>query len=179
MSLARPRVLLCGCLLLACTAPAPAPEQPPPPAEPAAPPRVEVVVKAETPPDPAPSPAAEPAPLSLDTPIGVEACDAYVGRYRTCIADQVPAGEKDRHTKVLMAQLANWLAAKADPKLAPALDGECAAASEAARVSTRAIGCVWREGDTNAPELPKGGTLKPETRMVPRGLPGDPFGELE
>lgn len=181
MSLAPARVLLCGCLVLACSAPAPAPEQAPP-AEVAAPAPPVAVAKVEVQaPEPAPAPAPEPAPAPAgDEEVGVAACDAYADRYRTCIAERVAAGEQDRHRQVLQAQLASWLAAKADPELAPALDEECAAAAVAARASTRALGCVWREGDAAKPEPPKGGRLKPEIVTEPRRMfpPGDPFGDL-
>ncbi|MDC0666825.1 hypothetical protein [Nannocystis radixulma] len=176
MSPSRSCTLLCGLWLVACTAPEVAPEKTDKAAAPAAPaPEVvppTIAVKPETPPETPPAPAPEPAPpvVAADAKIEVEACDAYADRYRACIADKVPSVERDSHTRVLKAQLATWLAAKADPKLAPALDGECAAAAEAARAATRVFGCVWRDGDKPEPEAPKPGKLKPELVPTERGL---------
>jgi len=168
--------LLCSLWFVACAAPEVAPD-PAPKAEPPAAPAPEVVpptiaVKAETPTEPPPAPTPEPAPPVADAEakLGVEACDDYADRYRACIAEKVPTIERDGHTRALAAQLAAWVAAKADPKLAPALDGECAAAAEAARATTRVFGCVWRDGDKPEPEAPKPGKLKPEVQHTPRGL---------
>jgi hypothetical protein len=166
-------VLLCGSLLAACTEPAPkegpAPT-PSPPAEaakvetPPAPVETKVEVKAETPPTPA-------AAVTLDSKVGVAACDDYVARYRACL-EKVLARERESHTTALLGQLRTWVAAQADPKRAPALEGECTAAAEAARASTRVFGCVWREGDSETPEAPKGGKDRPQ----PRGrVPIDPL----
>lgn len=180
MSLVPTRAVLCGCLFVGCSAPAApvAEETPISPVAAPSPPPATIVAEAEAP-VPAPAPV-----IAAEVKVGVEACDAYADRYRACIAEQVPAIEKERHTGVLAAQLGTWLAAAADPKLAPGLGGECAAAAEAARASTRILGCVWREGDTSAPEPVKGGTLKPEVRTSPRGMedpfarPGEPLSGL-
>lgn len=158
MSLARS--LLLSVALLGCNA-APPPEDKPkappqeakttPPPTPAAP----------TPPKDPPPPATPPAPAT----IGVAACDDYVDRYRTCIKDLVPAIEKERHGQVVDAQRATWLAAAADPKLAAGLEGECAAAAEAARVATRIWGCVWKADDKAEPEAyPSGEAAKSAPR---------------
>jgi hypothetical protein len=107
--------------------------------------------------------------VTLDSKVGVAACDDYVARYRACL-EKVQASEKQTHTTALMNQLRTWAAAKADPKREPALEGECTAAAEAARASTRVFGCVWREGDSETPEKPKGGKDRPQPRG--RGLDG-------
>ncbi|MBZ5715309.1 hypothetical protein [Nannocystis pusilla] len=173
MSPSRSCTLLCGLWFVACTAPEVAPEKTDKPAAAAAPaPEVvppTIVVKPETA-EPAPAPDPAPPVVAADAKIDVEACDAYADRYRACIADKVPSVERDSHTRVLKAQLATWLVAKADPKLAPALDGECAAAAEAARAATRVFGCVWRDGDEPEPEAPKPGKLKPEVVPTSRGV---------
>jgi hypothetical protein len=158
-------VLVCGSLLVACTEPAPKADpapQPGPPAkvepvkEEAPPPQVEV--KVETPPV-----KTEPE-VTLDSKVGVAACDDYVARYRACLDEKVAEGEKRSHTTALLNQLKTWSAAKDDPKLAPALADECTAAAEAARAATRVLGCVWREGDTPEPEQPKGGKDRAESQ---------------
>lgn len=166
-------VLLCGSLLVACTEPAPKEGPAPEPGPPAEAPKVEVEaepakveVKAETPPAPADA-------VTLDSKVGVAACDDYVARYRACL-DKVPEREKQSNTTALLSQLKTWAAAKADPKREPALADECAAAAEAARASTRVLGCVWREGDTETPEQPKGGKTRPQ----PRGRGIDPLDDL-
>lgn len=178
MSLSRPHALLCGLSLVACTAPEAAPDTPldtaatpapvvAPPAIADPPPTpVEPPQPAETPP---PATEAAPAPVAADETIGIPTCDAYADRYRACIADRLPPGDRDAHARALGAQVATWLVAKADPKLAPALDSECAAAVEAARATTRVFGCVWREDDAPAPDRPKPGKLKPEVIEERRG----------
>ena len=180
MSLVPTRALLCGCLFVGCSGPAaPIAEEPISAVAAPSPPAATIVAEAAVAPVPAPAPV-----VAAEVKVGVEACDGYADRYRACIAEQVPAIEKERHSGVLAAQLKTWLAAAADPKLAPGLGGECAAAAEAARASTRILGCVWHEGDTSAPERVKGGTLKPEVRSSPRGMeapfprPGDPLSGL-
>ena len=166
MSLSRPCTLVCGISLLpwlfACAAPEPAPQSETKPAPPAAPaPEVVPPTLAAVPETPPPAPEAAPRVAAADGKIDVAACDAYAERYRACIADKVPGRDRDAHTRALQAQLATWLAARADPKLAPALDGECVAAAAAARATTRVFGCVWRDDDTPEPEAPTPGELKP------------------
>jgi hypothetical protein len=158
-------VLLCGSLLVACTEPAPKEGPAPMPGPPAEAPKVEappaetkVEVKAEAPPA---TPAA--AEVTLDSKVGVAACDDYVARYRACL-EKVMASEQQTHTTALLNQLRTWVAAKADPKREPALAEECTAAAEAARASTRVVGCVWRDGDSDTPEAPKGGKDRPQVR---------------
>lgn len=162
-------VLLCGSLLVACTQTAPKADPTPQPA----PAKVEEPAKVETPPAPVetraePKPA-EAAEVTLDSKTGVAACDDYVARYRACL-EKVPEREKLSHEAALLAQLKTWSAAKDDPKLAPALTDECTAAAEAARATTRVVGCVWREGDSPEPEIPQGGKVRPQ----PRGLKAVP-----
>ncbi|MCY0992732.1 hypothetical protein OV203_36670 [Nannocystis sp. ILAH1] len=166
MSLSRPCTLIGGMWLLpwffACAAPEPAPQPETKPAPPPAPaPEVVPPTLAAVPETPPPAPEAAPPVAAADGKIDVAACDAYAERYRACIADKVPSHDRDAHTRALQAQLALWLAAKADPKLTSALDDECAAAAEAARATTRVFGCVWRESDTPEPESPKPGKVKP------------------
>lgn len=188
MSLSRLCTLLCGLSLVSCTAPEPAAENKETPEKKGAPDNAPapvvtpptIAVVAEPPPEAAPPPAEPAAPVvPADTKIGVAACDAYQERYSACIADKVAAIEKERHTWVLQAQMAAWLAAKADPKLAHALDGECAAAAEAARATTRVFGCVWRDGDKPEPEAPKPGKLKPEVQVTSRGMLPTDLGPLD
>lgn len=183
MSLVRPSLSsthglsLLGLALLAsaCTAPAPA-DTPPAKVE---------VARAETPPPPSPPPeptpprieAPQPAPVPAlpapDATVGLAACDDYVTRYRACITDLVPAIDKDHHSRVLDAQRANWIAASADPKLAPSLADECTAAFDATRTATRIWGCVWRPDDKPQPEsYPRGESTR---RVQSRGL-SDAFG---
>ncbi|MFZ6178377.1 hypothetical protein [Nannocystis pusilla] len=165
MSLSRPCILACGSWLLpwlfACAAPEAAPQPETKPAPPAAPAPEVVPPTLAAGPETPPAPEAAPPVAAADGKIDVAACDAYAERYRACIADKVPGRDRDAHSRALQAQLATWLAAKADPKLAPALDGECAAAAAAARATTRVFGCVWRDSDTPEPEAPKPGKLKP------------------
>lgn len=174
MSPSRPCSLLCCLWFVACAAPEVAPDPTPKPAPPAAPaPEVvppTIAARPETPPEPppAPTPEAAPAVVDADTKLGIAACDGYADRYRACIAEKVPEAERNSHTRALTAQLTTWVAAKADAKLAPALDGECAAAAEAARATTRVFGCVWRDGDKPEPEAPKPGKLKPEVQYTGR-----------
>ena len=166
-------------VLAGCTATAPRPEEAAPGPQPVV--AVEAVKPAEAKPVEAkapepPGPVAAPAPVdaipawTLEGAIGVAACDDYVTRYRACIERNLWEGDRAAHMGALIAQATAWTAAKADPKLAPALAGECAAALVAARAATRVFGCVWRDGDSPEPERPKGG--KP--RGVERGL-DDPF----
>ena len=164
------------CALAGCTAPAPEAAAQPLPA-------VEVPKPVEAPKAPAPEVLApKPAPpeltappaetVTLETKVGVAACDDFAARYRACL-EKVPDVERDTHEQVAVAQLQAWTRAKVDPKLAPALAGECEAAAVAARAMTRVFGCVWREGDRPEPEAPKGGKAK--SRGVERSL--DPLRE--
>ena len=164
------------CALAGCTAPAPAgPAAQPQPSVEAKP--VEAP-KVEAPQVEAPKPApveltAPPAEtVTLETKIGVAACDDYAARYRACL-EKVPEDERGVYERVAIQQVAAWTRAGVDPKLAPALAGECEAAAVAARAMTRVFGCVWREGDRPEPEAPKGGKAK--SRGVERSL--DPLRE--
>jgi hypothetical protein len=184
MSPSRPHALICGALLVACAAPEPAPEDGPDalatPAPVVAPPTIagstgapnEMAPPAEAPPAASEAEGAPPT-VAADEAFGIPSCDAYAERYRACIADRLAPVEREAHTRALQAQVATWRVAKADPKLAPALDSECAAAAEAARATTRVFGCVWREDDAAEPEQPKPGRLKPEVVTVARGLPAN------
>ncbi|MDC0715947.1 hypothetical protein [Nannocystis bainbridge] len=175
MSRSRPCTLLC-LWLVACTAPEPAPQPTAKPeAQPAAKPAPEVVPPTLPARVEAPAPTPEPAPpvAVADGNTGVPACDAYADRYRTCIADKLPADSREAHARVLKAQMAAWLAAGADAKLTPALDGECTAAAVAARASTRVFGCVWRDGDAPEPELPRAGKVQPEVVHTSRRIDPD------
>ncbi|PCC67982.1 hypothetical protein SAMN02745121_04675 [Nannocystis exedens] len=180
MSLSRPCTLLCGLWLVACAAPesAPTPEtKAAPPAAPApevVPPTIAAVPETR----PEPPPAAAPPVAVADGKTGVAACDAYAERYRACIADKVPSRDRDAHTRALEAQLATWLAAKADPRREPALDGECAAATEAARATTRVFGCVWRDGDAPEPEAPRPGKVQPGAVETSRARGIDMLGDM-
>lgn len=167
---------LSGCVLAGCTASGPAPEEAAPEPRPAAvsveaPREVEAPKEApkvvEAPAEP-PKPAPVEAP-TLEAKIEVAACDDYVGRYRACL-DRMPEADKTSHTAAVREQMAAWLAARADPKLAAALAEECAAAAVAARAATRVYGCVWREGDSPTPERPKGGKPLSPPRGVEREL---------
>ncbi|WAS97104.1 hypothetical protein [Nannocystis punicea] len=170
MSLSRLCTLLCGSWFVACAAPESAPKAEPKNAPPAAPAPEVVPPTIAAPPETPPTPEPAPPVARADGKIGIPACDAYAERYRACIADKVPQRDRDAHTRVLTAQLATWQAARADATLAPALDGECAAAAEAARATTRVFGCVWRDDDTPEPEAPKPGKVQPEVISTPRGL---------
>lgn len=164
-------VLLCGSMMLACSDPA-AKEGPAPQPAPSAAESKEVKTEAppQTPPPSEtkaePTPPPSPPQVTLETKVGVAACDDFVARYRACIDEKVPEREKRSHTAALLAQLTTWSQAQGDSKLAPALADECASAAAAARASTRVLGCVWREGDSPTPEVPKGGKSRPQ----PRGL---------
>ena len=175
MSLSRPCILIGGICLLpwlfACAAPETETEPETKSAPPAAlAPEVVPPTLAAVPETPPAAPEAAPPVAAADGKIDVAACDAYAERYRICIADKVPGRDRDAHARALQAQLATWLAAKADARLASALDGECAAATEAARASTRVFGCVWRDGDTPEPESPKPGKVKPGAVESARGV---------
>lgn len=157
-------VLLCGSLVVACTepgpkeGPAPTPSPPEEVAKVEAPAEVKGEAKNEVETPPATQAADE---VTLDSAVGVAACDDYVARYRACL-EKAPVSEKRTHTTALLNQLRTWVAAKGDPKREPALVDECTAAAEAARASTRVVGCVWRDGDSA--EAPKGGKERPQPR---------------
>lgn len=170
------------CALVGCAPPAPEPGQAAPQpaaaqdkavAEAAVKEAPKEVAQAEVKAPEAPPAAITRPPVTLETKLEVEACDDYVTRYRACL-EAVPSRVQGAHEQALLAQLTAWAIAKDDAKLAGALPGECAAAATAARASTRVLGCVWREGDSSTPEIPKGGKGKPRGDRVPRDLK-DPF----
>lgn len=164
----RSLLFMCGLFLAAC-----GPEtrdDAPVAAAPAAAPEVAPTALPEPPAPPAGAPKSEPAPLPPgDGKVGVSECDGYAERYRSCIADKIPEDERDRHTRAVDGQLAAWIAGKADPAIAAGLVDECTAAAAAARAATRAWGCVWKEGDSEAPA-----PVRPpkSERSQPRGLLG-------
>lgn len=74
--------------------------------------------------------------------IGVAACDEYIAKYSTCIADKVPADIRDLMKDAIAQSEKVWKAEAAGPEK-DRLSATCRSALDAAKHATAKYGCVW------------------------------------
>jgi hypothetical protein len=88
---------------------------------------------------------APPVDLSALPSVGVEFCDAYVAKYRTCIESKIPEAERPAHAAKLADEVSHWerTAKGAGEGAAKALEIGCKSAQASAARSTRDHDCEW------------------------------------
>lgn len=85
--------------------------------------------------------------LVYDDAVGIEACDAYIAKYRRCIA-KFPASTQPTVLADLSRQAAQWRARTDEPDWRTLLETECAATESEALKSTADMGCDWNSDAT-------------------------------
>jgi hypothetical protein len=80
--------------------------------------------------------------IAYDDAVGVEACDAYIAKYRRCIA-KFPASTQPTVLADLSRQAAQWRSRIDEPDWRTLLETECEATQSEALASTAEMGCDW------------------------------------
>ena len=75
--------------------------------------------------------------------IGVAECDEYVSKYKSCLADKVPAESKDAMEQGMTAMVNAWKEAAKTDEGKKGLAQGCKQALESAKTAMSAYGCEW------------------------------------
>jgi hypothetical protein len=76
-------------------------------------------------------------------PVGIPACDEFLTKYETCLADKVPSAQQSTFKGQIEQMRTSWTALAKNPQTKPTLESACKTSADQMKAAVASYGCKF------------------------------------